>query len=418
MLKTRFWLHYSLDDSWRVGKGIAKLALIDKSRAFHKIEWDKAKSFVKAEVGVTIPKKARLIQGNQTEITAYEHPWEYKAMGEALKEPLEFEEGGIQFCLYYAGGMNHDSLSDTFSDEWHKMGRHSLLDERDGKNWDSTMQVETLTKELELYRYIGLDASKAYQARSRKTTGKVYAKLFLKFLCVVKYVTIWKRLSGDWNTSIGNTLISMMIAIHSLAHLPDDLKPVRVVAYFMGDDYLGLYDFPHAVDKKTLAEALTSLESDWGITPERGITNEPLKVSFISLGLWPRRCGGYQFVPHPARQMVKMFAAVKPVPQQLIDDYISGIAMAFWPVYWGWPMMMTFLKRHYVKPQTKMPFDAYFADMLTRRARDVDWVQGFVVKYQLPFTATHFKFGDASMQRHPVVDAMLAFETADPVDRM
>jgi hypothetical protein len=180
---------------------------------------------------------------------------------------------------------------------------------------------------------------------------------------------------------------------------------------------LAIYDYQHKVDVQQLKCQLDEGEQLMGITPVRGIFHSPLEVSFISLGLWPRRRGGWQFVPHPAKQMVKLFAAVRPVPKQLFSDYITALASAFWPVYWGWPMMMRFLKCHYVKPTTRMQRPTYITKQLSRRARDIMWAEAFTAKYEIPFVATHFEFPAWGLLQHPVVDAMLRFELSDPDER-
>lgn len=418
ILRPRYFqaLTQNLEGQWRVGRGQAKLEAIDHSKIFHEAQWHKAKSFVKFEVGVSMPTKARLIQGNQNEFTAYEYPEEYAAFSEALKEAIEFEHSGVTFKFQYAGGCDHDQLSEMFTDAYMSAGAHVIIDERDGKNWDSTMQYETLKCEGELYEALGMSAAEAFFARASGVKGTIsYPKKGWKSF--ISYVTRWKRLSGDWDTSVGNSLISMLITIFTIVSLPQHLRPLNVFALFMGDDYLGVYRFAERVAHVDLKLALDHYEALCGITPMRGLFTDPLLISFISLGLWPRHEGGYQFVPHPARQLVKLFSSVRPLAAAQLDDYQTSLSIAFWPVYWGWPLMMKFLKKHYTKPTTKMTCQFYFHRMLTGRCRHVDWCSGFVAKYEIPFVSTHFEVGDALFQRHPVVDHMLRFENADPAAR-
>lgn len=400
-----------------MGRTAAKLRQIDRSYECEVPEVTKAKSFVKFEVGTSMPTKARLIQGNVNEITAYQHPEEYCALSNALKEPLCFDHDGVAYTFHYAGGHNHDGLSDLFSQAWSKAGRFALIDERDGKNWDSTMQEPLLRAEAELYEFLGLRAAKSFLARSSRVKGSISCR-YSKFLrVVVKYITAWKRLSGDWNTSVGNTLISMLIVLVAVTRLPVGLRPTRVVGFFMGDDYLGVYSFLNSCDPMDLHKALDYQDARMGITPVRAIFDDPLFVSFISLGLWPRRCGGYQFVPHPARQMVKLFASTKTLTVNNHEVYRSQICFSFWSVYRGFEMMQRFLKLHYTRSVTKRaPF--YSSHLLTALDREVDWKKGFVIKYGIPFTATFFDpCLSVGLVHHPLIPFMLEFECSDPPER-
>ncbi len=415
ILAPRFFLTWQQNchDEWRVGKGLVKLRLIDHSKMFEEPKYKKAKTFVKREVTASMPKKARLIQGNMNEATAYEHPEEYRALAMAMKEEIIIRHGGVEFQFQYTAGLNHDELSDHFTMKWADRGEYFVLDERDGKNWDSTMQEPLLRAAIALYSALGMRAAVAAISRASGVKGRINFRKGLQE--AIKYWTQWKRLSGDWDTSVGNTLISMLVVLVTISKLPQHLKPFRVAAYFMGDDYLAIYSFRNAVDKVGLLKALNFGDASMGITPERALFDDPLRIQFISLGLWPTRKGGWQFVPHPAKQMVKLFAAVPKQPVN-ISDYQTALAEAFWPVYWGWPMMMRFLKYHYTS-KTPMRLESYTLKCLTQSVRDVDWALGFTLKYRIPFVATHFDFGLCTFAQHIVVDWMLAFESADPLDR-
>lgn len=408
-------LSENLHAEWRVGKTQVKLAQIDRSTIFDGLQQNKAKAFTKFEISTKVPTKARIIQGNMNERTAYEHPWEYQALAQTLKEIPQFEIDGVTFDLHYAGGLNHDELSDLLT-EWCR-GTNWYLDERDGKNWDSTMQKATLLAEYDLYAFLGMKSAKRFFERCSGVKG------YMRFKdAFIKYYTAWKRLSGDWNTSVGNTIISMMILVTAILMLPKSLRPKVVHGLFMGDDYLGAYHFDHKPDPTALCAALNEYESLCGITPERGIFEDPYSVTFISLGVWPRLDGGLQFVPQPAKQMRKLFWSVKRLDDVLLADYEAQIAEAFWPVYHGWEMMMAFLKLHYHPRRRKHQFElGYMHWMLTPRPRGVNWQMGFVWKYSIPYTACNFpierNLGECIIYHHPVVERMLEIESQDPCDR-
>jgi hypothetical protein len=166
-------LSQNLEEQWRVGKRLVKLQAIDHSKLYHSLAQDRAKSFIKREVLAKMPTKARLIQGNYNEATAYEHPDEYAAISSALKEPLQLNLGGVSFTLQYAGGLTHDELSDLFTDWWAQAGPGAVLDERDGKNWDATMQRPLLLAEIAFYEALGLLSASSALLRSRGVRGSI-----------------------------------------------------------------------------------------------------------------------------------------------------------------------------------------------------------------------------------------------------
>lgn len=404
---------------WRVGKTTHKLQNIDTSRLYDRAQPNKAKSFAKREVNVAVPSKARLIQGNQNELTAYEHPAEYGVMNAIMKslQGHEFECRGVACRFVYAGGMNHDALSDLFSEESNRPG-NILYDERDGKNWDSTMNFSLLNAEAQVYEMLKLKSASRFLQRCAKVIGTVRTKVDGVFV-LVKYLTAWKRLSGDWNTSVGNTIISMIIVYTVINHLPEHLLPRRWCGLFMGDDYLAILNYGKAEPpQQPLHDALSHYESLCGITPVRALFKDPLAVSFISLTPWPRFNGGYQFVPNPGKQLAKLFWAKDSKYKKRAEDYASTIARSFWTTFHGFPLMMAFLKFHFRARAKLVALDRYVTEPLTQASREVNWRQGFVYKYRIPYSALDFEFpNEVAVWHHPAVRHMIEIESLDPQDR-
>lgn len=417
-MKLHFALHYSgeLQVDWLGGRPLAKVKVILESKLYDNLRPRDIHAFVKKEVGVKIPTKARLIQGHANESTAYEHPGEYKAVAKAVKDlgDHEFTIDGVAFRLVYAAGLNHDELSDMFTDV---VTPNSYYDERDGKNWDSTMNEQLLRAEISVYEMLNMFAAKGALLRSMKARGSIFFKHYAKIV----YETCWKRLSGDWNTSIGNSIISMIICVTVILSLPSHLRPESVVAFFMGDDYLARYRYKGELPcPKELTKALNDLEGRCGITPERGIFNNPLDVTFISLMVWPRHNGGYQFVPKPAKQLAKLFSTHRHVPQRQIQPVLNGITISMGYTYTGFRFMMLFLKSQF-SPHSKVKFEAWMRkhlDSTTKEHRDVAWEAGFYHHYGLPIQALPPMRHDVGLYSHPVVDHMLTIESLDPMDRL
>lgn len=419
------YVHYY--ENWRLGKSPGKLAAIERSHIYDDLQSGKAIAFVKKEVTVKLPKKARLIQGNHNERTAYSHPEEYMAVSDSLKQfgTQELFIEGVKFQLVYTAGINADALSDLVT-TWIHDG--VIFDERDGTNWDSTMQEAHVLAEASIYKFLGMDAAAEFLSRASGCSGKI--KFFRRKVryCVLKYYTVFKRLSGDWNTSVGNTLVSMCIIVTAILALPEHLRPRIVRGLFMGDDYLGFYTFDGPVDRVELAAAMTEYESKCGITPVRKIFDDPCRISFISMGLWPRRYGGWQFVPHPAKQLSKLYYSAKSVPEHRRASYCKSICVAMWKAYFGFEFMQRFFKAHYhrhVGKLTEVEARTYFNEYQVTnpfhiwRNAQVDWQQGFIRKYGRPLycLANYSIIEPGAVYKHPFVDEMLIFETADPVDR-
>jgi hypothetical protein len=418
-------------DDWKRGKTTAKLSNINRSFAFDVLRSDAASSFVKreacnlSEAKHFLISKARLIQGNRNEFTAYNQPREYRAISYAVKALAGHDINicGVKFTLVYAAGYNHDELSDLVSD-WISSPGKIYYDERDGKTWDATMQEPTLRAEAEVYKLFDSKIAELFLKRCEYVRGSVLMKKFIPG--IIRYVTKWKRLSGDWNTSVGNTIISMLIAVTAILSLPAHLRPHAVKALFMGDDYLGLYYYEALPDSKELTQALNDGEEHCGITPERAIGTCPLRISFISLGLWPRRCGGYQFVPHPARQLQKLMWTTRDMTGRNCSEQATALYKGFAPIYNRFRLMQDFLCRHNVCRNSNLTLDQqdyYFHYTLSTRDRDVDWRSGFCAKYRLPFTATDWQLpttpiGKTEVWYHPVFAHMLHFELSGPEERL
>lgn len=271
-----------------------------------------------------------------------------------------------------------------------------------------------------------MNAAFPFLLRHHLVSGTIRTRVLdSKLIDKLRYESAWKRLSGDWNTAIGNTIINFIVVVDALLMLPAHLRPTTVTALALGDDYLGILGFAQPVDPKPLTAALDHFESSLGITPKRAIFSEPLDVSFISMELWPRRCGGYQFAPKPAKQLTKLFWTVKRLHPKYIQAYRNGICMGLWHTYKGFTMMETFLKAHYKSGVKSLDAQAYRDDFyhwgaFSQVDRQIDWRQGFLHKYKLPISVTHFDWDigpNPSIYHHVVVEQMLAWELSDPDER-
>lgn len=408
-------------DTWKSGKTQTKLESIRISKMVDVCEFQKAKSFIKREVNPKIPTKARLIQGNKNEATAYFDPDTYKAIANSLSE-IVYEVDGVAFELHYASHMNHSEIGERFTKEAHRPG-NKVYDERDGKNWDSTMQEQHMRYEASVYALFDPTVAANHITRSTRACGTIRLKD-----AIIKYKTAWKRLSGDWNTSVGNTIVSMAILVSVIMQLPKDLRPDRVFGLFLGDDYLGVYNYGNRqVQRTALSQAMDAGEASMGITPVRAIFEDPLYCEFISLTCWPTYQGGYEFIPKISNILTKLFYSVHSPTKHLAAD-IQATITALRPRYRGLRFVERFFTQHAkawpqrktTKPLASPLMDRYTMLNLQGQETNINWAYGFAHKYRLPLTAFDFQHPcvtHAYLLRHPVVDRLFYLEHLDPCDR-
>lgn len=418
--------HVELEkDEWKARRTLAKLKSIEESIEQDRLQLGKAKSFVKREVTTSCPTKARLIQGNENEATAYRDPDMFRAIADACKN-IAFEEGGIKFDLHYTSGLNNDSLSELLNSALQKPGNH-VFDERDGKNWDSTMQRPHMEFEAAVYALADELLAEQHLIRSSSVRGVIRMKD-----AIIKYTSAWKRLSGDWNTSVGNTLISMAILTTVLLALPENMRPKSVMGMFLGDDYLGVYTYEKAPPPlRELNALLKSAEEACGITPVRGMTDDVLLVEYTSLGVWPRYDGGVQFVPKISNMLVKLFHSTQPLSRHTANDVVATIK-ALQPSFSGLFFMEEFLswhlrlwRGHIARPASGSLLDAYALNQLTKTNHRINWNYGFIHKFRIPVTMLNCSLPPVDrVRRHvfylesPVVNQLYALEHADPNVRL
>lgn len=404
-------------DKWKIGKTLEKLRAVEQSHVFDKLTLNKAKSFLKREVNPGIPTKARLIQGNENDHTAYYHPDAYKAISNLFTH-IVYSVDGVDFDLHYTSHLNQNQISELFNLEIARPG-FRVFDERDGKNWDSTMQEQHMRFEAGIYALFDERISSHHLMRSTRTTGTIRSTQ-----CLVKYITAWKRLSGDWNTSTGNTIISMAITISVILSLPLHLRPRRVFGLFLGDDYLGVYNYSGPTDTVSLNQALGDGEKRFGITPVRAVFTDPLLCEFISLCCWPTYEGTYAFVPKISNMLVKLFYSTK-VPSKHSAHDVHAAIRALRPCFAGLRFMQRFLSLHAVawtptgsaRPHVDTLKEAYFYERLGTDFAHVNWAYGFAHKYRLPITALDIPLPpltSAKLLRHPTIDLIFRLEHLDP----
>ncbi len=431
ILRDRFVHHLDLE-RWRVGKTRAKLAKVDVSLVEDSVRFDRVQLMVKKEVTASpfdapCPiTKARGIQFTVNEASAYVAAPEYFAFSAALVDVSLIEEiiGGVRFLVVYSSKMSHEDIGEfaTESEALRQDYAQVLIDERDGKNWDAN--VQKVHREALVAVYERLDKRLAIHARTGiDVVGKFQPVAGGRILYTVKGTVK----SGHPDTSSGNGALNREVTMQSILNLPSRLRPARVRALIMGDDYLGWLYFRAAVNVDELTAALNDAEKDLGINPVRGIFEDIGAASFISLGLYRTIRGSVVALPKLGRLLSRLFWTVTPLQGRDPRRLASGIAASFYPLYVGCPFMRQFLKHHMQVP----PLDVsdcnhyyFWNEVGLRKLTDpVDWNNDMIQRYGaaaclLDFSELMNGEQGAGLIYHPVVSHMLAVDGSDPCDRM
>lgn len=371
-------------------------------------QWDsilpsKLDAMVKREVAHNLPKKARLIQYYRNLATQAAYGPEFYALQKTYTQLFQRREvfPGVRVTL--GSGLNADALG-----EWMRLcveeNANPHFYERDGKNWDSTMQWEHLRLRLNAYAPAGPDFCEfvraGYKAQGRDPRGALRYKL----RGTVK--------SGHNDTTLGNSLVNAMIS--ATAMLRCGLTGDIIVA---GDDLLTVVsgDF----DEHALAQA----ERAMGISPEYRKFLSVNDVSFIS-GVWFQVGSEYFFTPKPGRLLARLFWTTHPPPPKRMQEYRNGIVAGLRPTCGDMPVIGAFLEAHFDAGIAVGLIDQWkHRDYLVASPRVLDkasYMQAFTHRYGLDtaevasveemINATR---GVPGFIKHPVLDKIMAVDLAD-----
>lgn len=419
-------------EAWKIGKGQTKLRKIDDSIAQDRVEFGKVQLMIKQEVsGQTFYtpsriKKARGIQFTVNERSAYDCAREYYGFSAALVE-LSQETviyDGIEFLVVYSSKMNHDDISE-FATESERLRQHSafsVIDERDGKNWDANIQVCHRMAIIDVYNQ--LDERLAAHAREGV---RVRGRYRSKTGTVIRYEVEGTVKSGHPDTSSGNGAINREITIQAVRSLPAAVRPIKVRGLVMGDDYIAWLYFDHAVDVHALKTELNLAEAALGIHPERGLFFDIRNASFISLGFYVAVDHSVIALPKVGRLMYRLFWTVTALQGRDPRRLASGIAASFYPLFNTLPYMRQFLRHHMQVPPLDVSdcnhYYCWHEVRLSRLTAPINWVENHLVKYGAAvclYTLPNIFDGEqgAGLIHDPLVDIMYQIDTADPADRL
>jgi len=264
------------------------------------------------------PSKSRLIQGNRNMRTqAHIGPETYavqKALGSVLQR---FKIGNCDLTM--ASGMNAHHIA-SWAQECLDRGAVQFY-ERDGKNWDATMQREHFALKYRLYQGWSQKLSD-FVKRSAVVTGRMARPTTSGGL--FRYRLDHTVKSGHNDTTLGNTLVNLLIATHVFNKLG-----IAASLIATGDDLIAcLYD------RVDLA-SVVALEAGCGIKPEARMFDTIEDVSFVS-GIFWRISGRLWFTPKPGRLLARLWWTTSPPGRRKRKQYVAGVSAGLRSM-WGFP---------------------------------------------------------------------------------
>lgn len=253
---------------------------------------DQCSGFVKRETNVAVPTKGR-------KIDTYADPRDkvmtgpaMAAMQLAVKEVCQDAEVYPNVFVTFGCGKTVEDIA-----KWASRP-HSYVYERDGSRWDSTMGLTHYLFRLRCYEEMSPGFIKSGQYPAFTTEGR-FSKKDVHF----KYTINGTVKSGHNDTTLGNTLINLMIAA-AAAHDQRPKKPVHIIA--CGDDLLLL------AEERMNGARMAAVERAFGIIPKYGEFADVTSASFISLLFFrtardPLNKWGVIATPKPGRLARKQY---------------------------------------------------------------------------------------------------------------
>jgi len=396
--------HYAYwSEAWLLKWPKSKRDGIERSQDEDKPQPGRVKAMVKREGGHDMPSRPRLIQYYCNLATQALFGVEFFALQKSYTELFRRREVAPGIRVTFASCMNADDLGQWMTDVLRDIP-NAMFYERDGKNWDSTMQ--RMHHDLKLL---------AYKPAGERLAAFVEAGFAVKGKAArgaLKYSLIGTTKSGHNDTTLGNSLNNAAIAAESMEAL--GLSGDVIVA---GDDLLAVVagDFDE--------RALSAEEAKYGIVPECRKFASARDVSFVS-GIWLDAGDTWRFMPKPGRLVARLFWTTHPPPPRKVDAYRNGIVLGLRATCGGLPVLGAFLDAHYtVGVKADVAHDKRALSFTWACSEDIaklDVMRSFCDRYDLdPSAIADCELfltrcaGKVGLISHPVLDRLMEVDLAD-----
>jgi len=377
---------------------------------------DRVAPFLKTEVQATPLTKARGIQGNKTDVTGADSGPEFCSFANAMHSVFGmdrwFDFKGkhktIRVELIYGCGMTGLDFA-----KWPLRFSKTRYYERDGKNWDATMNEHLLDWAINFYAKID-----PFFAKAAQDMRNVKGTYFDKWGFFVTYFAKDTRKSGHNDTSLGNSLINLAIALSVFLNLDDpELSWVSIMV--MGDDLIAASDMSDDVKTETLITA----EAEFGIKPVGAIFNDITHVTFISARWYNSTDGCYFFGPLLGRLHAKLFNTHSILAERFPHIWRTSVAESFLGYANGNPFTTAWLRRSMnTSSRIEHEKDRHH---ISEQVNSIDWEFCFNIVYgftsgEVEELTRWFKLVDCRVPQimpHPLLLSLFETDSKDPADR-
>lgn len=394
-------------EKWPRGKRRLLKASIDYEAVLPSV----VSAMVKREVGHARPRKARLIQYYPNLATQAAFGPVFFSLQKTMVAWFQRREIAPGITLTFASGLNMGHLATWMEDVLADVpyGMTPTFYERDGVNWDSTMQLEHLLLRKDVYKCAGVgDDFLDFVHGGFRVAGK-HARGLLSYILegTVK--------SGHNDTTLGNSVVNGAIAAEAMVALG-----LRGEILVTGDDLLIVIygDFDE--------HALAKVEAECGIKPEYRKFFSPMDVSFIS-AVWFSAGARWLFCPKPGRLVARLFWTCKPPCPRKAAMWRNGIVLGLAPVCSTLPIVRAFLDAHYTpglaatEVVDRFQWSGAFLGASARTAPTFEaLLPAFCGRYDLTRAQVHAceaflreQRGKVGLLSHPVLDRLMEVDLAD-----
>jgi hypothetical protein len=283
--------------------------------------------------------------------------------------------------------------------------------EQDGASWDSTMRKEHYDCKWPLYDRADPELG-AFMRKCANTKGVIYTPTGR-----INYQTSYTTKSGHNDTSLGNSIINISIALEAMLKLK---LTGRILV--MGDDLLV------AIHQNFDADEFAAVSRSLGITPEYRKFDSWEDVSFISARWYPTGLKNqYLFAPRLSSIFDKLFWTVKHIPEKQKPGIVAGICMGVKALMPNMPMVSEFIRANENDATPILPQDYKYRHIFTDSTEASYITLGIHLQqlyHLLPSEIEHVKRlfasnkGKVGVICDEVLDKMRSIDKADIVDRV
>jgi hypothetical protein len=218
-----------------------------------------------------------------------------------ISKMLSSKVWNITNPLLYASGYTGDQIGD-WCYHWENVLVLCIFLEMDFSRWDKHYSKYAIELEIFVLLHFFTLEEKYQAAVISLLRAQRGAKCFTRFGDLYSFLS--KRKSGDPNTSLGNTLINMLIHIYFLFTL--NLIPGRDYAMAaLGDDnFIILKESSLNITKEELKSRSIKFFSELGMVPKLKIEDKLARTEFLSACFYPTK-NSYFLAPKIGRWIAR-----------------------------------------------------------------------------------------------------------------